>query len=288
MITQEEKTGIQTRLQSYCNQKGSQNKAANSLKGVSSALVSRLLKGEWELISEEMWRNISNQIGSGKKRWEIVETRNYKDLMKIFSDAQEESMSIALCAGTGNGKTLTARIYTEEKREVFHVVCRDYWNRKWFLQELLREMGRSSTSENLFDMMNEIVHTLKRMNHPLIILDEADKMSDSVLYFFITLYNELEESCGLVMMATDYLEKRMKRGLRLNKKGFQEVYSRIGKNFIRLRGLNANDITEVCISNGIDMKEEIKDIYKDCDSDLRRVKRKIFAIKRMKEEELKD
>ncbi|MDR1181941.1 MAG: ATP-binding protein, partial [Bacteroidales bacterium] len=87
MITQIEKLEIQERLQAYCQQKGSQNKAANSLTGVSSATISKLLNGDWELINEVMWRNIAAQIGIKQKTWFIVETRDFKMLNFVFKDA---------------------------------------------------------------------------------------------------------------------------------------------------------------------------------------------------------
>ena len=54
MITQEEKQVICTRLAEYCEMMGSQNKAANSLQGVSGATITQMLTENWELISEKM------------------------------------------------------------------------------------------------------------------------------------------------------------------------------------------------------------------------------------------
>ena len=42
---------------------GSQNKAAQSLVGISAATVSQLLKGNWDNVSDEMWKNVASQIG---------------------------------------------------------------------------------------------------------------------------------------------------------------------------------------------------------------------------------
>ena len=282
MITQSEKLDIQARLQEYCQQKGSQNKAANSLNGVSAATISKLLNSEWELINEVMWRNIAAQIGVKQKTWFIAETRDFKLLNKIFSDAQEESMSMAVCGECGSGKSIAAQAFVESNKNVFLLSCKEYWNRKMFMQELLREMGKNSYGDSIGEMMHSIVSELKRIENPLIIMDEADKLSDQVLYFFISLYNDLEYHCGIVLMATDYLEKRVKRGLRLNKKGYKEINSRICRKFIPLNGVNITDITEVCIANGVENKSVIKDIINDSEFDLRRVKRKVFAYKKSK------
>jgi hypothetical protein len=98
------------------------------------------------------------------------------------------------------------------------------------------------------------------------------------MYFFITLYTQLEDHCGIILLATDHLEKKLKRGLRLNKKGYKEIYSRIGRKFILLKGANITDITDICAANGLNNKQDIKTVIDDCENDLRRVKRKVHSI----------
>ena len=147
------------------------------------------------------------------------------------------------------------------------------------MQELLSAMGKDYAGATIGEMMQEIVSELKRQKNPLIVLDEADKLTDQVLYFFITLYNQLEDQAGIVLCATNYLEKRIKRGVKLNKKGYNEIYSRIGRKCIELKGLSASDISSICQANGITVQNDIQDVIQDCESDLRRVKRSIHALK---------
>lgn len=283
MIKEDEKLEIRDCLVSYCEQKGSQNKGANSLNGVSAATVSKIINGDWALINEVMWRSIAAQIGIKQKSWNIVETRDFKTLAGLFADAQENAMVMAICGEAGSGKTLAIRHYAESNPNVFVLSCNEYWNRKLFLQELLKEMGRNPNGETVGEMMGTIVSNLKKMQDPIIIMDEADKLSDQVMYFFITLYNQLEDHCAIVMVATDYLEKKIRKGLRLNKKGYKEIFSRIGRKFIMLKGVCINDITEVCMANGVTVKSDIKSVIEDCDNDLRRVKRRCHAIGKINE-----
>lgn len=273
-----EKELIKEALERYVAIKGSQNKAGNALVGISPATVSQILNNKWELISDELWRSLAAQLNLKNKTWNIVETKNFKELMEIFTDAQDNSLVMAVTGEAGCGKTVAAREYQAENDNVFVLCCNEYWNRKLFMQELLREMGKNPAGDTVGEMMNDIVTTLKRMECPLIIMDEADKLSDQVFYFFITLYNKLEDHCGIIMMATDFLEKKVNRGLRLNKKGYKEIYSRIGRRFIALEPISVQDITEVCIANGLTAKEDIKEVVKGSENDLRRVRRKVFSI----------
>lgn len=282
MITNEEKEMIRVRLGEYCEMKGSQKRAATSLVGVSPATVTQIVTGKWELINEKMWRSIAAQIGVKQTRWNIVETRNYRALSDIFSDAQENALVLAVCGEAGTGKSLTAAHYGAENPNVYVLACSEYWNRKTFLRELLRVMGKNPAGDTVGDMVDDVVMALKRRENPLIILDEADKLSDQVMFFFITFYNKLEDYCGIVLMATDYLEKKVRRGLRLNKKGYKEIYSRIGRRFVAMPGLSETDISDVCRANGVEGLREIDTVKKDCEGDLRRVKRKCHAFNRMR------
>lgn len=126
-------------------------------------------------------------------------------------------------------------------------------------------------------MMETIVDTLKRKESPLIVLDEADKLSDQVLYFFISLYNQLEDHCGIIMTATKYLRARIEKGLRLNRKGYAEIFSRIGRKFVELPLLNSEDVAAVCVANGVSEAKAINGIVDEAEGDLRRVKRSVWA-----------
>jgi hypothetical protein len=142
-------------------------------------------------------------------------------------------------------------------------------------------MGRESSGMTTPEMVQTVVRNLRQIDSPVIIMDEADKLNDNVLYFFITLYNQLEDQCGMVLAATDHLGKVIRRGLKLNKKGYKEIYSRLGKNIVELNGLNTTDVAQVCMSNGVDDKAMINKIFNECDNDLRRVKRLVQKAKQL-------
>ena len=61
-LTTNEKGQIQECLKQYVSKYPSQNKAAQSLVGTSSATVSSILQGKWENISDDMWRNLASQL----------------------------------------------------------------------------------------------------------------------------------------------------------------------------------------------------------------------------------
>jgi hypothetical protein len=278
------KLQIKLALQQYVERYDSQNQAANTLNGVSSATISQVLNGNWSLIKDSMWRNIASQIGWVEHQWVSVQTRDFKLITHILVDAQKTSQVFAFTGDAGSGKSFTLKQYVSEHTAAYLLQCNEYWNKKDFLSELLTKMGRDYSGLTITEMMRECVSILKKQPNPLIIMDESDKLSDQVMYFFITLYNQLEDRCGIVLCATDHLSKRVKRGLTLNRRGYKEIYSRVGRKFIELEGVGITDVTQICMANGIKNPALIKDIYNDSENDLRRVKRKIHAV-RMQEKD---
>ncbi len=279
-----EKSTIIEALKNFIKVKGSQNKAATAL-GISAATLSNILNGKTENIADEMWRVLAAKTGAnntGKKQWYIAETATYKQLMFIFENAQQDSLACAVCGEAGCGKSTAAAEYANTHKNVALLTCAEYWNRKQFLENLLTAYGISADGLSVSEMMDTATSALKRTENPLIILDEADKLSDSVLYFFITLYNQLEDVCGLVLMATDYLKKRIEKGVKNCKKGYKEIYSRIGRKFICIMAASLDDIAAACTANALNEVTDIKRIYADSYGDFRRVKRAVWATLKQK------
>ncbi len=272
-----EKKQICEALAGFCKRYGSQNRAAAMLKGVSAATVSQMLNGKWEAINDEMWRNVASEVATGKQ-WQMANTTVMSVLGELLCDAQQNANVYAVIGAAGCGKTATVESYRDNNpASTFVVHCGDYWNKRLFLSELLRSMGRDASGANIGDMVAEVIAVCKRADRPLIVLDEADKLSDPVLYFFITLYNALEDVCGIVLLSTEYLEKRITKGMRTGRKGYREIFSRIGGRFVHLPVVNAYDVRAVCDANGVFTDTQAKSIMDDCGGDMRRVKRLIHA-----------
>ncbi len=269
-------------LGEYVERYGSQSKAAATLTGVSRSTISRLLSGDGDMFDDKMLRTIAAQIGFSSDEWEPVDTTNYRRLTKILTEAQNGSLVMAVTGDAGSGKTFACRQYAAANPNVCHICCNEYWNRKLFLQELMRALAISPAGMTVGEMMQEIVHALKATDHPLIIFDEADKLSDHVLYFFITFYNNLEDHCGMILLATQHLEKRLKAGERACKRGYSEIWSRLGRKCIHLRRTSAADIVAICMANGITARADQDAVVEDSEQDLRRVRRKVYALLRLR------
>lgn len=284
-----QKKQIAEKLKAYVAKYPSQNKAAQSLRGVSAATVSAILSGKWELISDEMWKKCADQTASVGDRiggWQIVETSAFQEITYALDDAQQWKNVTWIVGEAGCGKTTTARMYAERHREVFYLQCSEDMYKGEFVREIARLVGLRTDGYTVRELWKQILSALVQMDAPLLVFDEADKLIESVFHYFISLYNQVEDKCGVVFLSTDYIVKRIDRGLRCNKPGYKEFYSRIGRKYFELEDATVQDVYAVCIANGLKDKRDIDEVIKDadfCDFDLRRVKKAVHRMKRVKQ-----
>lgn len=289
-MEQRQKEQIAQRLRTYVAKYPSQNKAVGSLKGTSSGTVSNILNGKWENISEEMWKKVGDQVGtfSQEDGWQIVETGAYQEISYALDDAQQWKNVTWVVGEAGCGKTTTARLYAEEHREVFYLQCSEDLHKGEFVREIARLVGIRTEGYTVRNMWTAILDDLIQMEAPLLVFDEADKLTESVFHYFISLYNKLEDKCGVVFLSTDYIKKRIETGLRWQRPGYKEFYSRIGRKYFELEETTVNDVYAICTANGLGERKDIDEVLKDaqaCDFDLRRVKKSIHRVKRTKTSE---
>ncbi|WP_149913521.1 ATP-binding protein [Sphingobacterium cavernae] len=279
----ETKLKIKNDLYQFVQKVKSQNKASQQLVGVSIGTISNILADKWDNISDDMWTKIQNQVSiSVESEWKVLtETKRMNMIQTVYLDAQQYSEVFCVVAPEGSGKTEPSKRFAE-RENVYLVKCKEHLNRKTFLGDLLHAMGKDSGGYTVYEMMGVVLETILRADKPLIILDEADKISDQVLYFFITIYNETEGKCGLVLQATDHLKKRIQKGVSINKKGYKEIFSRIGRKFIELPANTTDELKRIAIINGVDDELEAVRIVNDSEMDIRRIKRLVLAYRRKK------
>jgi hypothetical protein len=183
-------------------------------------------------------------------------------------------MFIGISHKAGSGKTATAKdFYNANRRNgAFWVNCHE-WTGRTFLSEIAREIGaevpKGFSNTTVQGLIRNIGETVKNMSHrgvkPLIILDQANSLKPSALRTLIHIFNECEDILGLVILGTENLEYEIKRGVRLNRAGYDELDSRFGRKYINLIGSNLADARKVCEINGIADRDLQKHIFEECE-----------------------
>lgn len=284
-LTNEQKNEIRDLLQEYVGRFPSQNRAANSLTGVSAGTMSAILNGRYETISDEMFIKIRAQIAPKKADdWSLCETMLYKELSTLLADAQQYQNVAWAVSPAGSGKSTTALDYAAKHENAFLVSCSEDMKRGDFIRELARVIGVNVADMSLRAALEKVTKYLLSLDNPLLIFDEGDKLPDVVFYYFITIYNRLEGHCGIIFISTNYIKRRIEVGLSYNKKGYDEIHSRICRKFIELTPASGFEVAAVARANGIDDDKTIKAVVKDaatCNFDMRRVRREIHKQKRL-------
>lgn len=297
MITENKKKEIVAAVNREKKALGSMNNVAKKL-GISHATISaNVLKAEnWHNVSESLWADIaaSLSISIVSREWNVVATHNYKIMHNTMKTAQKEGLFMAISEKAGSGKTAAVNDFVKKSPDhsVFSLQCEE-WSKRNFLHFLAIQLGVTTDKYEGSDrLIDGIVKFFKQRSSdvmPLLVLDEADKLKPAALRFLIVLYNRLEDQIGLVICGTDNLEKKIKKGVRMSEMGFDEIDSRLGRNFIHLMGYTKNDVALICQANGISDPETIDSIFADSDpqhkmvngkylnliEDMRAVKRKI-------------
>lgn len=283
-LTTEQKEQVRSALIAYCDNFPTRNRAAESLQNVSSATVSQLINGKYELISDDMFTRIAVQIGFSFDSWTLHEGKTFREITYAFSDAQAYRNVTWVVGDAGCGKTTAAIEYRRTHRNVFYILCSEDMRRSDFVREMAKQVGAPTDTTNLRDMLENAISMIAFLSSPLLIFDEGDKLTDSVFNYFISIYNRLEGHAGIVFLSTDYIKRRIENGLRYNKKGYKEINSRIGRRFYEVSATEQNDIYAICQANSLTDRADIEEVLKDAkrsENDLRRVKRCIHARKRM-------
>jgi len=280
-MTNQDKTTIRALFESKLKALQISRQQAAVMAGTKGSTLSQVFNGKYGADDSAIWRLLARWVGYDEKQWQLAPTVNYKLIHRLLHDAAANGHAFAITGPAGAGKTAAMADYARQHPNVYHLRCDEFWNKQLFLQELLKQMGRDRGWQSLPDMMATVSATLLQQERPLIIIDEADKLRNDVLYLFISLYNRLEDHCGLVMTATGHLTKRLDRGLKFNWKGYAEIWSRIGRKPLPLVRTRAADVKLICRANGLDDELEMARIASECDGDLRRVKREVHRWKLM-------
>ncbi len=263
-LSLEEKQAIQAQLQAYVAKYPSQNKAVNSLTGTSAGTVNAILNGKFDNISDEMLLRIRSQVApAGTSDWTLCETAAYQELSLLLADAQVNQNVSWVVGSAGIGKTTTARNYACGHENAFVISCSEDMRRGDFISEMARSIGIKLSQESLREKLHAVTDALRTIDRPLLVFDEGDKLMDPVFHYFISIYNALEGRCGIIFLSTGYIKRRMALGLEYNKKGYDEIYSRIGRRFIDLTPATRHEVAAVCRANGVNIDGAIARVLDD-------------------------
>lgn len=234
----------------------SSNKLAVKI-GVSSATLSHIENGNFDNISDEMFMKISNSIKS--EQWNIIKTINYETIQSVCNNAKKNHKMNVIIGYTGAGKTTGLKMFSRNSKNTFYVNCSKSMSPKQFFKKLLQEAGISYTG-NIYEMIETVSQHLNSIKNPLIIIDEAGKISQTLLMYIHDLRNETMLSTGIVLAGVEYFKTNLEKAVNKQKEGMPEFYDRVFT-WELLRTPNKAEIEAVSKANGVIDNNTIKEFY---------------------------
>ncbi|PHN00654.1 ATP-binding protein [Flavilitoribacter nigricans] len=264
-MTNEHKQRILSAIEAYkVDKKLSQNQMANVM-GISNAQASSVFNpGKWDNVSNELWQRLESMFV--KHDWVVYETENFRAIQSVCADSQQFSMNHCISEYTGAGKTTALESYAKQTPHAYYVLCDQMMTPKDLAREIQRVMG-INVDGNARLMAIAIVTYLVQQSRPVILIDEADKLSDRCLMMLKMIYDRLENRCGFVTAGTEVLRERIEKFARRNKLGYREIERRFAnyKSLVKFDPREKTiqgEILMMCKDQGITTKGQITHILK--------------------------
>lgn len=228
MQTNEEKTAIATDLRDYIAKTGLSAAKVAVQMGISAALISNMLSGKWEQISEEKWLAAA-ALAKPKKGWAIVSTTNLETIQNIADHCAQNGQTRCVIGASGTGKTTALTYYVRKPgtKHAYYVLAQESMTRKEFLESILEAMGVEFYG-TLNKMIKRVASELCKHQNALLMIDDAGKLSGSKLHVIQQLIDLVHSRAGILIAATDYFYDNLMKGSKKGLMGYPELETRIG------------------------------------------------------------
>lgn len=237
---------------------GSYSKVAQKC-GINVGALSTIIAGKYGADESKMLAKIAMALDYKDIDWAIVRTiGNYRRIAQAVEDAKSEKMWFAVSNKAGSGKTGTLEdIYNQDSTGSVVFIQSQEWSARQFLTQLTAKTlgvsalkGKYKTNAELLQIICDYFNE-QAFNDPVLLIDEVDKLRPAALRLLIPLFNKTEDRLGVVISGTENLQKEIRRGVRLAKKGYDEIESRIGRSYIELKGATEREVYQICEANGV-------------------------------------
>lgn len=207
----------------------------------------------------------------------IVSTSNFELIRKRVLYTID-TKSFALISGqNGYGKTAGLEYLSDQYSEIkyFRIgvgeTGRAFYAR--FLTEISsdeefdpRELERESYINLMLERATFIIN--QRKDIKLVVIDEFGNHTLRFIPFFRQIWDNIQENAGLLLAGPPSALKELKDWRAAEKKGINEIFSRLGNRIEKLEKHNRMDTEMICHSRGITEDFEINFFHENC-SDLR-------------------
>jgi DNA transposition AAA+ family ATPase len=167
---------------------------------------------------------------------------------------------LGIVGSTGYGKTTALRAFELDNKQVYYLTCQKSMRAKQFFQRLLQTMGVYATG-NIYELIERIAAELNAQPRPLVLIDEAGKLTPSLMLYLHDLRNLTEGHAGLVLAGVEYFKTNLEKAVMRQKEGMPEFFDRIAA-WEFLGTPTTAELRNVCHANGLTDPERVKQVCK--------------------------
>lgn len=215
--------------------------------GVSNGTISNIINEVWERVNDSMLLKIKSFFKV--KNWVLVNTQNFLIIQEACDRARQTRVMSGIVGFAGAGKTTALKHYYENHPETFMITCSRTMRTKQLLAEILRALGVNYIASD-YEMMRLIIETMNKRQNPLLIIDEASKLSPNALMYLQDIWDGIEHNAGLILAGMEYLYTNMKKASERNRTGMPEFFGRIAS-WHYLNEITKSEIKAICEHNGV-------------------------------------
>ena len=185
----------------------------------------------------------------------LFETSDFKSCFNACDNARKYRFMIGITGDTGMGKTTALEKYAA-KRNTFYIAYDKTMKPKQFFSTLLRQMNIDFDG-SINQMVSRISDELNSMTAPLLIIDEAGKITHTMILYLHVLRDKTIKRCGIVLAGMPYFKTSLIKFSNKEKEGFAEFLRRINI-WHSLKGLSRSEVSFICNESGIKEENFIK------------------------------
>jgi DNA transposition AAA+ family ATPase len=251
---------------------------------VNEAYLSNMLRGIYTVgsadkptaIQPKYFTRLAEAVGYtiNKVYWKTVDTPQLREGIATLENAKEFSRAAMLICDSGAGKTYMVKRFLRANPQHTYVVTVSHIYRMLdVINDIRAAVGlrtivaeRSHLLRATKTMVSAITDIRETGGRPLIILDEAENLYKPTLMMMKALYDELNGQCGIVMIGTNQLLRKMEKMRARDAQGMPQLYRRFKAGLRVLPTISRADLMAVTAKQQIEDKGLVKLLVSVCEN----------------------
>ena len=234
-------------INDYCQKKGISKNELSVQIGINPAYLSKIENEKFDEITGEVLTKIRAAINL-RTAPDVFQTSDLASVFNQCEQARRYKLMTGLTGDTGMGKTTSLKAYSMRENVFFITVDKAMSAKRLFLS-ILKTMGIQFDG-NVYEVVQKIADELNRLESPLLIIDEAGKLSHLMILYLHDLREYTLTNCGILLSGMPYFRWNLQKFADRQKEGCAEFLRRINT-WHELKGLNRKEVEVICTENSI-------------------------------------